>query len=176
MARRILITMATVLVLSALTLTGLVLAAEKPNFSGTWNLDGARSYGLPQNMKQIMTVMQKEDQIEVETKIIQPGNERVQKDTYILDGKEHEFTPPTPPAQPGQPPPAPPKGKRTATWLPAGNGITVTDVTTAETPKGPATTQVVRKWTLSGQGELVIDMYVDNPNISYEAKRIFKRS
>jgi hypothetical protein len=121
-------------------------------------------------------VAQKEDQIEVETKIIQPGNERVQKDTYILDGKEHEFTPPTPPAQPGQPPPAPPKGKRTATWLPARNGITVTDVTTAETPKGPATTQVVRKWTLSGQGELVIDMYVDNPNVSYEAKRIFKRS
>ena len=170
MARRILITIA------ALVLSALVLAAEKPNFSGTWNLDQGRSYGLPQNMKQIMTVTQKEDQVEVETKIIQPGNERVQKDTYILDGKEHEFTPPTPPAQPGQPPPAAPKGKRTATWLPAGNGITVTDVTTAETPKGPATTQVVRKWTLSGQGELVIDMYVDNPNVSYEAKRIFKRS
>jgi len=171
MGRRILITIAAALVLSVLVLA----AADKPNFSGTWNLDGARSYGLPQNMKQIMTVNQKEDQIEVETKIIQPGNERVQKDTYILDGKEHDFTPPTPPAQPGQPPPAPPKGKRTANWLPAGNGITVTDVTTAETPKGPATTQVVRKWTLS-EGELVIDMYVDNPNVSYEAKRIFKRS
>ena len=171
MARRILITIAAALVLSVLVLA----AADKPNFNGTWNLDGTRSYGLPQNMKQIMTVSQKEDQIEVETKIIQPGNERVQKDTYILDGKEHEFTPPTPPAQPGQPPPAPPKGKRTANWLPAGNGITVTDVTTAETPKGPATTQIVRKWTLS-EGELVIDMYVDNPNVSYEAKRIFKRS
>jgi hypothetical protein len=172
MAGRILITIATALALSALVLG----AVDKPNFTGTWNLDGTRSYGLPQNMKQIMTVTQKDDQIEVETKIIQPGNERVQKDTYILDGKEHEFTPPTPPAQPGQTPPAPPKGKRTATWLPAGNGITVTDVTTAETPKGPATTQVVRKWTLSHPGELVIDMYVDNPNISYEAKRIFKRS
>lgn len=171
MARRILITIAAAIVLAVLV----VAAADKPNFTGTWNLDGARSYGLPQNMKQIMTVNQKEDQIEVETKIIQPGNERVQKDTYILDGKEHEFTPPTPPAQPGQPPPAPPKGKRTANWLPAGNGITVTDVTTAETPKGPATTQIVRKWTLS-EGELVIDMYVDNPNVSYEAKRIFKRS
>ena len=48
-------------------------------------------------------------------------------------------------------------------------------MTTAETPKGPVTTQVVRKWTLSGQGELTIDMYVDSPNV-YEAKRIFKRS
>ena len=34
---------------------------------------------------------------------------------------------------------------------------------------------MVRKWTISSQGELVIDMYVDNPNVSYEAKRIFKK-
>jgi len=120
-----------------------------------------------------MTVTQKEDQMEVETKLIQPGNERVQKDTYVLDGKEHEFTPPVPPNAPANTPP--PKGKRTATWLPAGNGITVTDVTTNQTPNGPATTQVVRKWTMSGD-EIIIDMYVDNPQISYEAKRIFKRS
>jgi hypothetical protein len=129
---------------------------------------------MPANMTQTMTVTQKDDQIDVETKLIQPENERVQKDTYIIDGKEHDFTPPVPPNAPAGAPA--PTGKRTANWLPAGYGITVTDVTTAQTPKGPATTQVVRKWTLSGQGELVIDMYVDNPNISYEAKRIFKRS
>ena len=173
MGKRILITIAATLVLSVLALA----AVDKPNFSGTWNLDRGRSFGLPGNMTQIMTVTQKDDQIEIETKLIQPGNERVQKDTYILDGKEHEFQPPTPPAPPGQPAPAaPPKGKRTATWLPGGNGITVTDVTTNETQKGPMTTQVVRKWTLTSQGELVIDMYVDNPQVSYEAKRIFKRS
>jgi hypothetical protein len=137
-------------------------------------MDRARSFGLPGNMNQVMTVVQKDDQIEVETKLIQPGNERVQKDTYILDGKEHDYTAPLPPNAPPNTPA--PKGKRTTTWLPSGNGITVTDVTTAETPKGPVTTQVVRKWTLSGQGELTIDMYVDNPNVSYEAKRIFKRS
>ncbi|HEU4434600.1 MAG TPA: hypothetical protein VFR51_14550, partial [Pyrinomonadaceae bacterium] len=96
------------------------------------------------------------------------------KDTYILDGKEHEFNPPVPPNAPAGAPP--PKGKRTANWLPAGNGITVTDVTTAQTANGPVTTQVVRKWTMTAQGELVIDMYVDNPQVSYEAKRIFKRS
>ena len=147
---------------------------DKPNFAGTWTMDRARSFGLPGNMNQTMTVVQKDDQIEVETKLIQPENERVQKDTYILDGKEHDFSPPVPPNAPAGAPA--PKGKRTATWLPSGNGITVTDVTTAETPKGPVTTQIVRKWTLSGQGELVIDMYVDNPQVSYEAKRIFKRS
>ena len=147
---------------------------DKPNFAGSWTMDRARSFGLPGNMNQTMTVTQKDDQIDVETKLIQPGNERVQKDTYILDGKEHDFSPPVPPNAPAGTPA--PKGKRTATWLPSGNGITVTDITTAETPKGPVTTQIVRKWTLSGQGELVIDMYVDNPQMSYEAKRIFKRS
>jgi hypothetical protein len=172
MAKRILITIATALVLSVIALA----AVDKPKFAGSWTMDRARSYGLPGNMTQTMTVTQTEERMEVETKLIQPGNERVQKDMYILDGKEHEFQPPTPPAQPGQEPKTPPKGKRTATWLPSGNGLTVTDVTTAETPDGPVTVQIVRKWTLTGTGELVIDMYVDNPNVSYEAKRIFKRS
>jgi hypothetical protein len=149
------------------------LAATKPNFNGTWTMDRARSFGLPGNMTQTMIINQKDDQIEVETKLIQPGNERSVKDSYILDGKEHEFTPPTPPNQPANQPPA--KGKRTATWLPGDRGLTITDVTTAETPKGPVTTQVTRKWTISGQNELVIDMYIDNPNGSFEAKRIFTK-
>ena len=152
-----------------MTLSVLAFAATKPNFSGTWTMDRARSFGLPGNMTQILTITQKDDQIELETKLIQPDNERVVKDTYILDGKEHEFTPQVPPNQP------PAKGKRTAVWLPGDKGIQVTEVTTAETPKGTVTTQVVRKWTISGLGELVIDMYVDNPNISYEAKRIFTK-
>ncbi len=165
MAKRFLITATTIVALSMLAL-----AATKPDFSGNWSMDRARSFGMPGNMNQTMTITQKDDQIEVETKLIQPDNERTVKDTYILDGKEHDFTPQVPPNQP------PAKGKRTANWLPGDKGITVTDVTTAETPKGPVTTQTVRKWTISGQGELVIDMYVDNPNISYEAKRIFKKN
>lgn len=164
MAKRILISAA---VLMAATV--IALAATKPDFSGTWQMDRARSFGLPGNMNQTLLVTQKENQIELETKLIQPGNERSVKDTYIIDGKEYEFTPQTAPNQP------PAKGKRTANWLPGDKGITVTEVTTTETPKGPATTQVVRKWTISNQGELVIDMYVDNPNVSYEAKRIFKK-
>jgi hypothetical protein len=148
-------------------LSVLALAAAKPNFSGTWTMDRGRSFGLPSDMNQTLTIMQKEDRIELETKLIQPNNERTIKDTYVLDGKEYDFTPPVAPNQP------PATGKRTATWLPGDKGIQVTDVTTAQTPKGAVKTQTVRKWTISGQGELVIDMYVDNPNISYEAKRIF---
>ena len=162
MGRKILLTAAAILALSVLAF-----AAAKPNFSGTWTMDRARSFGLPADMTQVLTVTQKDDRIELETKLIQPNNERTVKDTYVLDGKEYDFTPQVPPNQP------PATGKRTATWLPGDRGIQVTDVTTAETPKGPVKTQTVRKWTISGQGELIVDMYVDNPNISYEAKRIF---
>ena len=165
MSKKLLIAFAAMMVLSMIAL-----AATKPNFSGTWNMDRARSFGMPGDMNQVLTVVHKDDTLEVETKIIQPNNERTVKDTIILDGKEHEFQPPAPPG--GQ---LPPKGKRTATWLPGDTGITVTDVTTAQTPKGEVTTQNLRKWTINGQGELVIDSYVDNPNISYEAKRIFKK-
>jgi hypothetical protein len=164
MAKKTFVCVAAMMVLSAIAL-----AAAKPNFSGTWNLDRGRSFGLPGNMNQILTIAHKEDQIELETKIIQPGNERVVKDTYFLDGKEYEFTPQAPPNQ------TPPKGKRTVNWLPGDKGLTITEVTTAETPKGPVTTQVVRKWTISAQGELVIDMYIDGPNGSFEAKRIFTK-
>ena len=165
MAKKLLIALAAMMVISIMAL-----AATKPNFSGTWTMDRARSFGLPPDMNQVLTITHKDDTIEVETKIIQTNNERTLKDTFILDGKEHEFQPPSPPG--GQPPP---KGKRTASWLPGQTGITVTDVTTAQTPKGEVTTQNLRKWTINTQGELVIDMYVDNPNISYEAKRIFKK-
>ena len=123
---------------------------------------------MPGNMQQSMTVTQTGDQIELETKLIQPDNERTVKDSYTLDGKEHEFTPLSPPGQPV------PKGKRTANWLPNGNGIVVNEVTTTDTDKGPVSSQLTRKWTLSN-GELVIDMYIDSANGSYETKRIFTK-
>lgn len=162
MARKVLLITTAIMALSVFAL-----AATKPNFGGTWTMDRARSFGIPANMTQTLTITQTADKIELETKLIQPSNERVVKDSYTLDGKEYDFTPQVQPNQP------PAKGKRTSNWLPGDKGITVTEVTTAESPKGPVTTQIVRKWTISGQGELVIDMYVDNPNVSYEAKRIF---
>jgi hypothetical protein len=149
----------------------LAVATPKPNFSGAWVMDRGRSFGLPGNMQQTMTVTHTEDQIEVETKLIMPDNERTVKDSYVLDGKEREFTPSAPPNAPPNAPSA--KGKRTANWLPNGKGIVVNDVTTSETTNGTVTSQLTRKWTLTGDSELTIDMYVDGPNGSYESKRIF---
>lgn len=157
------------LVSVVLCLFVLVVAAQKPDFSGEWTMDRARSFGLPPDMQQIMVVKQTAEQIELETKLIQPNNERSVKDSYILDGKEHDFTPIVPPNAP------PAAGKRTANWLPGGNGIVVNESTVADTPKGKVNNQLTRKWTISSEGELIIDMYFDGPNGSFETKRIFKR-
>ncbi len=162
MRRRLLFT-----TLAIAALASLAFAAAKPNFSGTWTMDQGRTYGLPQNMSQTLTIKQTDNQIDLETKIVQPNNERTVKDTYILDGKEYDYTPAVPPNQ------TPPKGKRSVVWLPGDRGIQVTEVVTAETPKGPTKSQTVRKWTISSAGELVIDMYIDNANGSFETKRIF---
>jgi hypothetical protein len=118
-----------------------------------------------------MTVTQAADQMTVETKLILPDNERTVKDTYVLDGKEYDFTPPLPLNAPPNTPAA--KGKRTAAWLPTATGILVTEVITSETPKGPATTQIARKWTMTSDGELTITMFIDAPNGSYETRRLF---
>lgn len=149
----------------------LVVGNPKPNFSGAWTMDRDRSFGQPANIQQTMTVAQTEDQLTVETKLILPDSERTVTDIYVLDGKEYDFSPPLPLNAPPNTPAA--KGKRTATWLPTATGILVTDVITNETPKGPTTTQIVRKWTITSDGELTITMFIDSPNGSYETKRVF---
>ena len=156
-----------------LTFGSLATATLKPDFGGDWTMDRARSFGLPGNMQQTMTVKQTPTQLEVETKLMQPGNERIVKDTYVLDGKEYEFSPPVPPTAPPNAPA--PKGKRTSKWLSDGNGIIAEEAITNETPKGPATTNIIKKWTFTAEGEVTIAMFVDGPNGSYEAKRIFTK-
>ena len=162
--RRIRMTLMVVAVVFSLGFSAL---ADKPDFSGSWALDKNRSIGLPPGMDQTMTVVQSGDKIELETKLVTAQGERVIKDVYTLDGKEAEFTLQGPQGPVG-------KGKRTAKWLPRGNGIVVSEETTVETPKGPVTSQLTRKWILSPDGTtLTIDMYHDTPNGQFETKRIF---
>jgi len=156
-----------------LVLCLLATANPKVNFSGAWVMDRDRSIGQPANVQQSMTLTQAEDQIVVETKLVTPDNERTVKDTYKIDGKEYDFTPPLPLNAPANAPVA--KGKRTVSWLPNGNVLLVTEDVTNETAKGPQTTHLVRKWTFTGEGELTITNFVDTPTISYESKRIFTK-
>lgn len=150
-----------------------VSAMPKANFNGAWVMDRNRSFGIPRDFESTMTVNQTEDQIKVETKLIQSGTERTLNDTFLFDGKEHEFNPPAPLNAPANAPQ--PKGKRTAEWLPDGKGILLTEVITNETKDGPVTTQMVRKWIFTDENELTITTFVDGPRGSYEAKRIYLR-
>jgi hypothetical protein len=158
-----------ILITSLVLILGLEhVSAAKINFSGTWVMDRSRSIGQPPNSEQTMVITQTDEELRLEVNITSPQGVRTIKDTYTLDGKEAEFTPQVPPGAPAA------KGKRTVTWLPRGNGIVVTEVSIAETPNGPVTTQITRKWTLSPDGQtLTIDMYIDNPNGSFETRRIF---
>jgi hypothetical protein len=163
----------TLLLIFVLAFGCVAAAVSKPDFGGEWVMDRGRSFGMPGNMTQTMSVKFSADQMEVETKLIQPGNERTVKDTYIFDGKQYDFSPPAPPnAQPNTPLP---KGKRTSNWMPDDKGIIANEVITAETPRGTVTTSVVKKWTFTAEGELTIALFVDGPNGSYEAKRIFTK-
>src|SRR3954451_2912680 len=69
-------------------------ATEMPNFNGTWELDTAKSEGLPEGTKQILTVKQVADRIDVETRMSGPQGDKTVPDSYVVNGKEAEFQPP----------------------------------------------------------------------------------
>jgi hypothetical protein len=144
----------------------IAVAVAKPDFSGTWVMDVNRSFSNPPGLEQTMTVVHSGDQIKVDAKIKTQQGEQTINETYTLDGKETEFTPP------GTQPNA--KGKRTAIWLPEGRGAVIDDLVTSDSPKGPVTRKTMRKWTLSADGKtLTVDYFFDDQRGSFEAKRVF---
>ena len=143
-------------------------ASSKPNFSGTWVMDTNRSFSNPPGLEQTLTVVHTGDQIKVDAKLKTQQGEQTVNETYTLDGKETEFTPPG--TQPGA------KGKRKASWLPDGRGALIEDVVTSDSPNGPVTRKTMRKWTLSPDGNtLTVDYYFDDQRGSFEAKRVFAK-
>lgn len=143
------------------------MAAEKPNFTGTWVMDKSRSFGIPPDMEQTLVVVHSGDKITVEIKIVTSAGERVINDVYTLDGKESEFIAQTPRGPGG-------KGKRRASWLPDGNRIVINEDSTVETPNGPLALQQMRKWSMSADGgTLTIDYYTDSARGSGESKRVY---
>ncbi|MFY9556066.1 MAG: hypothetical protein WAV47_15250, partial [Blastocatellia bacterium] len=99
------------------------------------------------------------------SKQVTSRGEQAISETYNLDGKETEFTPPGTQNA---------KGKRKASWLPDGRGVVIEDHITSDSPKGPVVQQVTRKWTLSPDGStLTVDYYFDDQRGSFEAKRVF---
>ncbi len=141
------------------------LAGDKPNFSGKWTLDKDRSFSNPAGLEQTFSITHKGDVLTLEAKVkTTRGGEQTINESYTLDGKEAEFTPPAPPNA---------KGKRVATWLPNGKGILVQDETFVD---GKSVNRMSRKWTMGPDGRsFTVDYFVDNQQNSYESKRVFSK-
>lgn len=142
-------------------------AAEKTNFSGTWVLDKDRSFSTQPGLEQTMTITHQGDSLKLVGKQKSARGEVDLNESYGLDGKQSDFTPLNPPNA---------KGKRKAYWLPNAKGIIVEDEITSDSPNGPATQLITRKWRLSPDGSvLTIDYFIDNARGSFESKRVFVR-
>lgn len=146
-------------------------APPRPDFSGRWELDGAKSDGLPPGMKQSMTVKQTGDRLEVETKISGPQGDRTVNDTYTIDGKPADFVP-TLLGGGG----TAKKGTRTASWSADGNGVDVVEEADLETPDGPDTIKGKRSWRLSEGGKvLTIEIDLAGKNGPLKSKRVYRK-
>ena len=144
-------------------------AAAKPNFTGTWVLDAAKSEGLggPQGgtpAPETMIVTQDGDKLAFERTFKSPQGDRVQKDTYTADGKEGEFTMSM---RGGET-----KGKRIAKWSADGSVLEVNDKATFDTPQGAMSTESNSKWTLSADGKTLT---VEGTRMSPRGEQKFKR-
>ena len=143
--------------------------AAKVDFGGTWVLDKARSEGLPPDMSQTLTVKQAGDRVDVEAKISGPQGERTVNDSYLLDGKANDFTPPLVGGGTG-------KGKRTSAWTADGDGFDATEEATVEGPEGAETIKAKRHWRVSPDGKtLTIEMSFEGPNGAVNTKRVFTK-
>ena len=143
--------------------------AAQSDFSGVWTLDSGKSANVPPGLIQTMTVTQKGDRVEVETKSKDgEGQKRVGKDAFVLEGKETDFTAPVPPG-------AAKKAKRVSKWTDDGNGFDVTEEAVVNAPDGgEATIRAKRSWRLSADGKtLIIEMEVENPNGMSKSRRVF---
>jgi hypothetical protein len=159
------------LLAATVTVAAIAADAAHPNFGGVWELDQSRSYSIPPDIKQTLTVTQDGDSVTVETKIVSPKDERVIKDAYTLDGKEKEFTATL---APGSPKDAPaPKGKRTGRWMPNGKGFIVEEEVVNQTPEGPETILVARKWWAWPDGTISIEIITERGGNAFNNKRVF---
>jgi hypothetical protein len=134
--------------LAALALGASAAAAAKSSFAGTWVLDLSRSEGLPHGLEQTVTITHEGDKLDLVLKQKTPQGERTVSESFQLDGKQAAFTPPVPP---NAPPPR--NAKRVARWLADGGGIEIVDTWDADTPDGPDTFEMKRRWALAPDGK-----------------------
>jgi hypothetical protein len=159
------------LALAILSTTGSAFCqAPKPNFSGTWELDAKKSEGVPDEMRQVMTVRQQGDRLDVEVKTTTNQGDRTSTDSYVVNGQETEFTPAIVGAD------GTAKGKRVATWSADGNGFDSTEQATVKSGEGTDDIKGKRTWRISADGKtLTIDIDLAGAKGPIKSKRVFNK-
>ena len=154
-------------VLIVVVTQGLISAAAKPDFTGTWVMDKSRSEGIPGGAEQTMTLTQSEDKLVLLNKITTEQGENVINDTYVINGKEVEFTQKVNEQES--------KGKRTSKWLADGTGFESSEEVIRQLGDGTTITQqVTRKWVMaSDRKSFTVEMAVKGPNGTNQTKRTF---
>ncbi len=144
-----------------------VFAAGKPNFTGTWVMDKSKTEGVPPEVEQTMTLTQTEDKLVLQNKITTDNGENLVNDTYIINGKEVEFTQKVNERES--------KGKRTAKWLADGSGFESSEELTRELSDGTTIKQqVTRRWVMTADGKtFTVEMTITGPNGTQQTKRTF---
>jgi hypothetical protein len=158
------------LALAILSTTGSAFCAPKPNFSGTWELDGKKSEGVPGEMRQVMTVRQEGDRLDLEIKTTTKQGDRTSTDSYVVSGQETEFTPALVGAE------GTAKGKRVATWSADGSGFDATEHATLKSDEGTDEIKGKRTWRISADGKtLTIEMDLAGAKGPIKSKRVFNK-
>jgi len=159
------VTLATVTML-ALSLT-LAFSTAKANFTGTWVMDSSKSEVVQAGVEQTMTLTQSEDKLVLENKIKSDQGELTVNDTYVINGKEVEFTQKVNDQES--------KGKRTSKWLADGSGFESSEEVARQVGDGTQITQqVTRKFVMAADGKsFTVEMSVKGPSGTQQTKRVF---
>jgi hypothetical protein len=142
----------------------------RPDFSGRWELNAAKSECVPPDTKHSMTVKQTGDRLEVVTKITGPQGDRTVNDTYTVDGKQTDFTPAMLAGGTAK------NGLRTASWSADGKGMDVLEQADVETPQGADKIKGKRIWRLSEDGKvLTIEIDLAGEKGPIKGKRVYQK-
>ena len=149
---------------------------QSPNvdFSGEWQLDKARSEGLPPGADQSMTVKQEADRLDVKIRISGgPGGDQTHEDRYVVNGEAADFKPPMMGGGATVK-----SAKRTAKWTAEAKGFDSTEEAEVKGPDGSDDTlKATRTWRLADDGKtLTIEMAVTMPDGAVnKSKRVFTK-
>ena len=145
----------------------------KVDFTGEWQLDKARSEGLPPGTDQVLTVKQQAERLEAKFRVLGgPDGERTAEDAYVVNGEATDFKPPI--IGGGG---TVKSAKRTSKWSTEARGFDTVEQAEVEGADGTDTIKATRTWRLSDDGKtLTIEMAVNMPDGSAnKSKRVFTK-